>query len=96
MSQPKSKIVLFVAVTLQTLLVAAMLTLAIPRYLWGPPPGDDIAMKAYADHAENALRLIVGVWASVVCVTYYLCFIRPHSATRGRKWLKKPPAQKRE
>ena len=83
MSQRKSKIVLFAAVTIQTMLAGILLAIGIPIYLWGPTPTEQVALDAYARNAEAIARLIAAVWAGTACVTYYLCFIRQDSRRRS-------------
>ncbi len=85
MAQQKPKTVLFLAVTIQSLVAVAILTMAIPQYLWGPPPADEAALQAYADNAQNVVRFMVAIWASVVCVTYYFCFMRRSPGDRQQK-----------
>ena len=79
MSRTKPKTVLFVAVALQTALVGAVASLALPYYLWGPAPTDETALKAYADQAAGILRMIAALWAVILCGAYYLCFMREDS-----------------
>lgn len=76
MPRRKPKTVLFVAVALQTALVGALLSLAIPYYLWGPAPTDETALQAYSEQAAGIVRLIAALWAGILCVAYYLCFVR--------------------
>lgn len=93
MAEPKSKIVLFIAVTFQTMLAGVLLAVTIPYYVWGPAPADELAMEVYAKNAGAIARLIAAIWAGVVCVTYYLCFMR-HRAAGGAS--KTSTAQKRD
>jgi hypothetical protein len=76
MSHSKPKIILFLAVVLQTLLAGALLSVLLPYYFWGPPPADETAMQAYADEAGGLIRLIAAIWAGAVCIAYYVCFLR--------------------
>ncbi len=82
MSQPKSKVVLFVAVVFQTLIAAALVSMLLPYYIWGPAPTEGLAMETYSGNAEGIVRLVAVIWAGVVCVAYYTFFMRKDSGVR--------------
>ncbi len=77
MAQRKSRIVLFIAVTFQTMVAAVLLIFTLPYFLWGPTPPDGSALETYQANAEAIVRMVAALWAAVVCVAYYFCFMRP-------------------